>query len=398
MNQTDEIKKLIEETEKQYASQKNIEIAKKWEAPKVTNTFFHCTPKREGQMPVVADLEYPMWAKLLNFKLRDYYYNPLTYVQKQLEMNLFRYNYFNDDAGVGKLILIWFGAPFEASFLGCEVQYPENFDPSAIRKEILIKDRDDLKRFEEKEIDFYKDGELGRAHEFYHRIKEVLPSDWLVIFPDWIISVFGIALYLRGYQNLLMDLKTDPGFVADIMKAVKDKMFFFSKKRSEFLGIPIEKICLHNDDINYPNLMKGQYKELILPIENEISDFYDGILYWHSCGEVSDFVEEILDLKKLSTLDCSGWNDFDTFVNAIIKKGLKGVAIEKRFHPVKDVLSAPESEIRAKIKGFYESMQKDKDLRAYMRIDGIGQIEDFQKDLERVKRFVDISREFCFED
>jgi uroporphyrinogen-III decarboxylase len=396
MDQLSNIKRLVEEIENQIDSDKNKEIGKKWEAPEVSNTFYHCKPKRIGQMPIVADFEYPMWAKLLNFNLKDYYFNHLTYLEKQLETYLYRYNVFKDDAGLGRAILIWFGAAFEASILGCKVQYPDNFDPSVVRSYAPVTDEESLKRLEDKEIDFGKDGDLGRAHEFYYRIKEILPSTWQVIFPDWIIGPFGIAIYLRGYQNILLDLVDNPEFVVRIMNVAKNKLFEFSKKRAKFLGINIEKICLHNDDVNYPNLLKGTFKDLILPVENEISSHYGGVVYWHSCGVVNDLIDEILDLKNISTLDCSGWNDFDLFVEAITRKNINHTCIEKRFHPVKDILATNDSEIRNKIKNFYISLQKNKNLKSYLRVDGIGQIAGFDETVNSVKRFIDISREYSY--
>jgi uroporphyrinogen-III decarboxylase len=292
--------------------------------------------------------------------------------------------------------LIWFGAAFEASVLGCQVQYPDNFDPSVVRSFTPVTDEESLKRLEDKEIDFEKDGDLGRAHEFYYKMKEILPSNWQVIFPDWIIGPFGIAIYLRGYQNILLDLVDNPDFVVKIMNVAKNKLFEFSKKRAKFLGISTEKICLHNDDVNYPNLLKGTFKDLILPVENEISSHYGGVVYWHSCGVVNDLIDEILDLKNISTLDCSGWNDFDLFVDAITRKNIKNTAIEKRFHPVKDILATNDSEIRNKIKNFYISLQKNKDLKSYLRVDGIGQIESVEETVNSVKRFIDISREYSY--
>ena len=50
------------------------------------------------------------------------------------------------------------------------------------------------------------------------------------------------------------------------------------------------------------------------------------------------------------------------------------------------------------IKNFYISLQKNRNLRAYLRVDGISQIGDFNETLNSVKRFVDISREYNYLD
>ena len=95
-------------------------------------------------------------------------------------------------------------------------------------------------------------------------------------------------------------------------------------------------------------------------------------------------------------LDCSGWNDFNIFVEAIKKKNIKNTGIEKRFHPVRDILATSEAEIRKKIKSYYSILKENKDIRAYMRVDGISSIGDFEQDLNSVRRFVEISREYSY--
>ena len=101
MDQIHRINALIDKIESELGSERNREICDKWNAPVVQQTYMHPVPKRAGQVPIVADLEFPLWAKVLDFNVKDFYTNPLTYLEKQLEMSLYRYDVFRDDSGLG---------------------------------------------------------------------------------------------------------------------------------------------------------------------------------------------------------------------------------------------------------------------------------------------------------
>ncbi|MDO9579678.1 MAG: hypothetical protein Q7J06_03795, partial [Bacteroidales bacterium] len=274
--------------------------------------------------------------------------------------------------------------------------YPLDSDPYTDRSCLVIEDEESLKKFEAQEIDFKNDGILSLAHEFYSRIKEALPSDWNVIFPDWVIGPFGIGIYLRGYQNILCDSIVNPEFCVRILDIVSNKMIEFSTKRAKFLGTEVEKFNIHNDDVNNLNLSNEAYSELIFPVENKLNSFYRGFQYWHSCGDVENFIDDILEFKNLVMLDCSGWNNLGVFLDAYNKKGISDIGIEKRFNPVQDVISADDKSIRERIKGLYDDLENNKKLNINFKIDGIGGIDDFRENIRSVKNFISISREFGF--
>jgi hypothetical protein len=396
MNQIYKIKKLIDQIECEIGSEKNKNICEKWNMPDVKYTYAHPVPRRKDQIPIIADLEFPLWARVLNFNVKEFYTNPMTYLEKQLEMSLYRYNIFKDDSGLGRTIAIWLGVNFEASILGCRSIYPLDFDPYIDRSSIIIENEESLKELEAKEIDIRNSGILSVAHDFYCRIKETLPPDWNVIFPDWVIGPFGISSYLRGYENILADLIVAPEFFVKILDVVSDKMIEFSTKRADFLGVKVERFNLHNDDVNNLNFSKEDYCKSVFPIENKLNSFYGGFQYWHSCGDVENIVDDLLDFKNLGMLDCSGWNNLDVFIEAFKRKGIYNIGIEKRFNPFKDVISADDKSIRESIKGLYDIAGKNKKLNIDLKIDGIGEVGDFRENIKSVNKFISISREFGF--
>lgn len=394
MDRIDRIKTLVDRIENELGSERNALIGEKWNAPVVQHTYMHPVPKRQDQIPIVADLEFPLWAKVLGFRVKEFYTRPLTYLEKQLEMSLYRYEAFKDDSGLGRTVAIWLGVNFEPSLLGCRSVYPEDFDPLVDRSLIVIKDEDGLKELEAKEIDIKNSGILALAHEFYDRIKETLPTGWNVIFPDWVIGPFGVAACLRGYENILADLVLAPEFFVKMLDVVSKKMIEFSAARAKFLGIPLERPNLHHDDVNSQNFSRTAYRRFVLPAEKRLNAFYGGFQYWHSCGNVENFIDDLLEFKNLVMLDCGGWNDLAVFLEAFKRKGTDGIGLEKRFNPVRDVIGADERSIRNGLRRLYDIAEESKNLCLDFKIDGIGGLGDPGEMVDRVKTFIRISREF----
>ena len=167
-------------------------------------------------------------------------------------------------------IAIWLGVNFEASLLGGRSVYPDHFDPLVDRSAIVIQDEGSLKELEATEIDIRHSGILGLADEFYGRIKDTLPPGWKVIFPDWVIGPFGVGSCLRGYENILADLVLAPEFFVKILDVISRKMIEFSEKRAKFLGIKVEKLNLHHDDINCQNFSSEAIPQVRLPGREQI--------------------------------------------------------------------------------------------------------------------------------
>jgi len=396
MDRRDRIHRLVDRIESELGSARNAEIGAQWNAPVVKHTYAHPVPKRTGRIPIVADLEFPLWAKVLGFQVKDFYTNPLTYLEKQLEMSLYRYDVLRDDSGLGRTIAVWLGVNFEPSLLGGRSVYPDDFDPLADRSWIVIKDEDSLRQLAEKEIDIRTSGIMGLAHEFRDRLMETLPPDWTVIFPDWVIGPFGVAACLRGYENILTDLVLAPEFFVRVLDVVSDKMIEFSRARAKFLGIEVERLNLHHDDVNGQNFSREAYRRFVLPAEKKLNAFCGGFQYWHSCGSVGNFIDDLLEFENLGMLDCGGWSDLGVFLEALKRKGVKGVGLEKRFNPVRDVIGADERSVRRTLTGLYAAAGANPEVPIDFKIDGIGELGDPREMVERVKTFIRISREFSY--
>jgi hypothetical protein len=102
-----------------------------------------------------------------------------------------------------------------------------------------------------------------------------------------------------------------------------------------------------NDDVASPTLSPKMYDEMILPYESRLDDFYGGLFYWHSCGNVTPYLKDIHEHHpRLDLFHCGPWTDPAAAV-ATFKD--TDTAIQFCLNPVEDVQQATEDRMRARL-------------------------------------------------
>ncbi|MCX6089552.1 MAG: hypothetical protein NTX88_04085 [Candidatus Atribacteria bacterium] len=383
----DDLKKLQEEVRKIAESPKNLERAKIW-APQAAHSRDHWRgiPRRVDQIarvPFSIEPENAMWFNILSYDARDYYTKSEVYLECQLRMSLFRHRHFDDDTAIGKTIPIWLGVPFEPSFFGVEVVFVPDEDPW-IGKDPVIKEENDLDRLEFP--DFHQSGLMPIAHRMYDGIKELLDDDFTVTFPEWGRSTFAVSLHLRGMDHIVMDMIDRPEFVHRLMRFMNESRKRWTTERFKFLGYPIEKGNLYDDEVNCPLLSPRLYKEFVFPYEQELSQFYHGIAYWHSCGNTTPLLPIIHEIKGLDMFHVGPWTDF-----AEANKIFGGnTALEYCQNPISEVYLASEQDIREKLLYVLKSGKGN----AYtVRVDGFQTRISLEEDLKKIYDWAKIARQ-----
>jgi uroporphyrinogen-III decarboxylase len=251
--------------------------------------------REDKRVPITADWDRMQKSRLLKFDISEYYREPLAYLKGTLEIDIHRFNNFHDDTPLTKTIPIFLGSAFETSLFGVPVIYSTEREPIFSSEGAVLKKRNDLSSL--KSINFKESGIMPLAHRFYSEISEMAPEYYSVIFPKWSRSPFGVACGLRGMENLLIDMIEDHEFVHNLMRFITDQRKKYSTDRRSFLKkIEIES-TIYNDEASVPIISPGMYEEFCLPYESELSEFYNGIRFWHSCGSKTALIPL---LKKFS--------------------------------------------------------------------------------------------------
>ncbi len=338
------------------------------------------------RVPVTVELERPTWARILGFSMEDYYQDPSTRLRAELEVALYRFEAFADDTPIGRTISLWMGVGFEPSLFGLEPVFSSLEEPWVGRRPIVESERDIATL---REPDFFKSGLMPLAHRMYEEIVSAVPGDFSVLFPEWGRGPFGVAVALRGMENILVDCYERPRFVHTLMRFVTDSCKKWSAAKSEFLGCKIGRVPLYNDEASSPIISPGIYEEFIEPYEREIAEFHGGITWWHSCGKKSSFLAAIHRIGSIELVDASLWADDLEEMAANIEPG---TSLMVRFHPVRVVDDQRVTPLRELLGSIHGTC---KDLPYSVRADGLQFVHGQEEDIARIKRWLNEAMEWA---
>lgn len=323
-----------------------------------------------------------MWSYILDIDLRDYYKSAEEHLKNQIKLKIWHYNNFKDNTYFRKDLYIWFGVVTELSLFSDKISFfPKR---EGWITENLIKEKKDLLNL--KIPDFYNSGLMPRIHDFYEKINNIIKDSFKleVMFPDWVRGPFCIASHLRGMENFLIDMIEDPNFVHDLMRFVTNSRKHFSRKRAGFLNKPIPKAKLFNDEISTPIINKTLYDEFILPYEIELSKFYGGIEYWHSCGQTTDFYRSIAKIPRLEMVHISPWADLGKAVEVFDEN----IAFDICLNPHVDVLESNKENMEKKIREI-EGICKGR--KHAIRADAFQVINNLEENLKKMKTWCKVA-------
>lgn len=357
-----------------------------WEP--ITNTaeaYWHGRP-REGLsfIPFTIEPEHEMWGKIIGFNLDEYYNNGSTYLLADLNMKIYRFENFCDDTPIGRTVSMWLGAGFEASLFGMNQKFTPDKDPW-LGREPILKDTKNLDILPEP--DFYNSPVMETVHLMYEGMKSMVSEDFCIVMPEWCRGPFGLACHLRGMDKITIDMIEDPKFVHDLMRFTTDARKKWTKQRADFMRVDIQPGSLYNDEVNVPLLSPNFYEKYVLPYEIELSEFYGGITYWHSCGNIVPLQKLIQNIPNLEMVHISPWSDLRKSVENFKDTD---IALEVVLHPLEDVQNASPDQIKARLTSIRSLAQG---LSATVRADGLQNITTIEDDIAKIKLWGKIARD-----
>ncbi|MGI9862452.1 uroporphyrinogen decarboxylase family protein [Moorella naiadis] len=379
--------RLIDEMAAAVHSDRNAQNARFWRPqPPWARGNWRGLPalQMDGQVPFIVEPDISLWSVILGLDIARYWSDPRAYLAGQLQINLHKFKVFRDNTYFTGEVTPWPGVVFELSLFGIPVVWHEDRGPW-IASEPVLKEYADLDKLEIP--DFYKSGLMPRVHEFYARFNELVKDRLPVIFPDWVFGPFGVAMHLRGMQNLLMDTILNPEWVQRLLRFIMEAHKDWSKARARFIGQPITKAKLYNDEIDGNVISPELYQSAILAYEQELSAFHDGIVYFHSCGNLTKLLPVIKQIPNLEMLHVSPWTDVEKALELFAPE----VAFDVCLDPVADVIEASEEQMQGKLAYLVNTLRGKAAFS--IRADAFQVMNDHpQEDYQKVRRWCEIAR------
>jgi hypothetical protein len=344
---------------------------------------------RPGVVPILAVPQISMWARRINRRISDLFTDPVTYLEVFLRREIDRFILIGDDRPLNKRFLVLLGSGFEASLFGAHQVYSDTEDPLIDRFPIL-QEPEDLDRLGPP--DFRVSGLMPLAHRFYYELSELVEGSGVKIdFADWSRGPFGVAVQLRGMEQFLIDLLERPDFVRRLLDFLTQSAIHYRKERAGFLGLALDRPVFHNDDVNVPSLSPGLYRELALPFEKQYARAFDGLLYWHSCGDVTPMVAAIREIPNITIFHCGPWTDVGRAAE-IFGEGTLDICVH-----IMDVYGSEQEAIRSKVRRIAE-VCREHGARSFSIRPGILQAYGSpEEDLHAISLWVKAAKEAALE-
>ncbi|MGI6776801.1 MAG: hypothetical protein ACOX7R_01865 [Acetivibrionales bacterium] len=379
----DEIKRLQEEIRELCETEENKRRKAYWDETAISNDYWHGLPKDKEHVPFTVEMEREAYSRVIGYSLTDFYSDPYCYILNSLKIMVFKFKKFLDCTPIDKSITYYCGAGYEKSIFGGEQIYTDQ--DAWLARENLINERVDIDSLEYP--DFYNSGSMPHTHNFYSQMKEIIDDDFTLVFPQWSRSPWGVAWHLRGIDNLLIDIVEDYDWVVKFLDYTTEARKHWTKERAKFLNTELSICNIYNDEVTSPILSPKLYEELVRPTEIELSNFFGGVNYWHSCGKTTPFQKLINEIPNLRMVHISPWSSIS---NAAAAYDPDSVAIEIALYAYEDVINPPEEGFIEKKLRYIKEVTKNH--RSTVRADGIQIINDVKTDVNKITEWVECAR------
>ena len=380
------IRKLEERIRELVDTRENKRRAEIWSDHRgATDYIWHPLPKTKEKMPYSFEIERIGYAQMLNFSLVKFYTDPIEFVMRQLEMNVFKFETFSEDCTpIAKSITYWPGVGYEMSLMGQPQYYSE--EDAWIGRDPVIKERVPLAEIEYP--DFFENPIMKETDVFYNKMREVLSDDFTLLYPQWCRSPWSIAFAIRGYENLVYDYAEDPEWLLGFVNLIAEYRVRWSEQRAKYLGTPLVPTNFYNDEVMAPTISRDMYRDMILPSEKRISEAFGGINYWHSCGDTTPFLQEINSIPNVAMVQVSPWTNVQEAVKVYDKTKVLEIAI----HPLADVMMPDYPErIDEKIR---EIKAATTEFKSVCRADGFMVMNgDIEGSIKKLQHWIDRANE-----
>lgn len=353
--------------------------------------------KKNGRIQVKVGLGRSLIGNLIGYDMLNYFFDAETRILGQLNAKIFLHDNITDDTVRVAEIGYDHGAAgsLENTLFGVKPCFNKDKDPYSAQEPVL-KNPADLKNL--RIPDFFNTDPMPAIHKTYNEIKRILDGRLNVTFPGWCRGTWSVACFVRGFTDIYMDLVERPEFVKELLDFIAESRINWEKQRSAFVGMApddpenmytncyvdyrrVHVSDIYNDEVDGNMMGPEMYNDIILPSEKKLADFYGGVRYYHSCGNLTPFLPSICEHKNLKMLHVSPWTNVEKAASTISGKN---IILQVCLHPEQDVFGLNENEIYDKVSAIVDAAGENK---IWICADAI-----YSGNINKVKQWVKIAR------
>lgn len=338
-------------------------------------------------VPFIASMGNDMVQNMFDLDMIRYYHEPLYFLEKWLQIQRFHFENIPDNNVFTEYVPLWLGEGFEATLFGCKTEWSSKCDPVVRDGFAWIQDNTDISALALP--DFGRGEPMQRAKRFYRELIPLLADYGLrPAFKTWHYGPMAMALYLRGYQNFLMDILTAPEFAKEVLDYIVRAQLAWTHARNEYdLSHQVTDTVLYNDVVSGGNISPEAYEQIVIPAEQALCGPGVRVSYYHNCGPVDNFVDIIQRNLNVRMMHAGPYSDF----GRVAARFGPGSAIEHHLHPERDFLHADDAWFGRLVRSLSDIRHKNNVIASVMRLSVYqSPYLEVAKVLEKVRRFIQI--------
>ncbi len=309
----------------------------------------HCPRNQsrgQARLSISFGIEEPMtWVLLWKLDTPRFYTDPYYYVEMTLRQKLWRWeNFPEEDVPVTAEIPASLSMYPEYTFVGMQLYFSPEGIPT-IQTDHPMTRTPDLRLLDP--VDFQASGWMPRIFGWWEDVNQIIAGR-LKVFNSmtWWRGCLDLAMQLRGYDQLMLDVVERPEFVHSLLKFLTEQRCCWWEAYSRHFDLPLRPTDIGEDWLNVPFISPGFFRDFILPRYLELEAFHGGINSLHSCGNQAPLQRYFLQLKTLMNYEVSPWTSLEkTLVNLPDEKRL-GIGL----HP-NDVLFTTRQAMEERLRG-----------------------------------------------
>ena len=147
---------------------------------------------------------------------------------------------------------------------------------------------------------------------------------------------------------------------------------------------------MYNDEVQVPMISPLIYRDVVLPYEKELHDYYGGLHYWHSCGDATPFIPLVDELPHIDMIHSGAFSDPEKVVSTFSQRSALEIAVRS----IEDFAEATDEVMKSRIEYLVGLCMEHNAKAALIRLTAY-ETENLnaRETLDKALRWVDIDQQ-----
>lgn len=343
-----------------------------------------------GRARVTSYMENIGWPGLFGFDMNRFFADPAFNVEMQLRQKLFWADNSADDSPIDLTLQATMGMYYDMTLFGQRIHHTVDGVPEFEPHPLASAAEPDPASIEP--FDFFATGDMPLLITQYSRMVELSQREYggllCVNFPHFHRGPLDVLVQMRGFDNLIFDMRERPDVVTQFLDLFVAARARFARERQRFLGettLPPTSFVA-DDWVNVPFISPAMFRRFAVPAYRQIEANEGPVTGFHTCGNIEAVACDLLAVfPHIRRLEVSGWNDVRRLDRILPPEAGFDVSVINTL-----VLAGSEDEQRARLQAIAEVRHH---RPVALCAQAMVKLNSYAETIQRMNSFMDLARE-----